>query len=196
MSWKDRTRRRASRQLDDGEHLSVPAAFSTSAELAHRYVVTQRNWYRHRSVNVRRLFRSFGVGAIILSSSVPVITFIQFDGFRLVITILGVAITALTALRTFFRWDEQWQVLKLADWHLTALLADWEAKMCVLDPASQGSLAAAGALTERLLTDAKDVVEREAVSFFAGVRWPDTGANERRDGATVPSGSEEQDGTA
>lgn len=182
----ERTSRRIDRP-DDGAEFSFGDRFPECAALGRRYVVQQRNWYRRRARNIRRLFRVFGVGVIVLGAALPVLAFLEFNGFRLVITIVAVAIGGLTALRSFFQWDKQWRVLKLADWELTALLAGWEADLCAL-PVSDGDGAGPAAFerTRALLEQTEEVVRREATSFFSEMRWPETEPSRATENRALP----------
>lgn len=174
MKLAERISRRIDRP-DDGAELSFDDRFPECAALGRRYVVQQRNWYRRRARNIRRLFRVFGGGVIVLGAALPVLAFLEFDGFRLVITIVSVAIGALTALRSFFQWDKQWRVLKIADWELTALLASWEADLCALAVGDENHAGpAAFERTQALLKETEEVVRRESTSFFSEMRWPET----------------------
>jgi hypothetical protein len=173
---ESRTKRLAARRLDDGSQLCVGDDYEEIAALVDRYVVHDRNWYRHRARVVRRWFRLFGVGVIVLSASLPVIAAVDFKDSQFVITLVSVLVAALTALRTFFQWDGQWRVLKVADWKLTALLGAWEADVCSLN----GQAPARTEVSKRtrlLLDEAGKVIDSEASSFFTAVTWPETGGS-------------------
>lgn len=174
LSW--RVRRRL-RRLDEGHPLSCAETFKDCSELAQRYVVRHRNWYRARALLVRRLFRFSGFAVIVLSAALPVVAFLDFSDSRFVITLLSVSIAALTALRTFFQWDLQWRVLKRADWKLTSLLSQWEIAMyrlsLELESGSTDCVSRAAARTQTLLKQASQVVDEEAEQFFGAVQWPE-----------------------
>jgi hypothetical protein len=160
--------------LDEGKELASEK-FPDGAELVKRYVVGHRNWYRKRAKWVRRFFRLSGGGVILLSGALPIVAFMGFAGNRLVITIVSVCIATLTALRSFFQWDLQWRVLKLADWKLTGLLSLWEAELWRLGSSQSGQRERLAAeATQQLFQDVNKVVQEEADTFFSGVQWPKT----------------------
>src|SRR4029450_8604299 len=97
-----RTKRVAARRLDDGSQLCVGDDYEEIAALVDRYVVHHRNWYRHRARVVRRWFRLFGVGVIVLSASLPVIAAVDSKDSQFVITLVSVLVAARPGLGTVF----------------------------------------------------------------------------------------------
>jgi hypothetical protein len=177
--WQNFAKKRALRQLDRGDPLACAEDFADCAELAKRYVVCHRNWYRQRAKWVRWFFRVSGGGVILLSAVLPIVAFLGFPHVRLVITVLSVCIATLTALRSFFQWDLQWRVLKQADWKITGLLASWEADICGLKshPSGQRDRLASEA-TKTLIDHVNAVVQDESTTFFRAVQWPKSGVHE------------------
>ncbi len=161
------------RRPDDGSAVCVDESrYPEPVALAKRYAIGPRNWYRRRARNVRWMFRLFGMGVILLSASLPIIAAVDFRDAPFVITVVSVGVAGLTALRTFFRWDDQWRLLKAADWKLTALIAVWEADVCAMESAGAASKRDAMRRTQLLLAEVKDVIDEEARSFFLGITWP------------------------
>jgi hypothetical protein len=164
---------KALRRPDDGSSLCVDEErYPEAVALARRYAVAPRNWYRWRARSVRWFFRGSGMGVIVLSGALPIIAAIKFRDSTLFITVVSVSVAALTALRTFFRWDDQWRLLKSADWKLTALIAVWEADVCALDAAGGESKRLVMNRTQKLLKEVKEIIDEEARSFFLGITWP------------------------
>jgi hypothetical protein len=167
-----------SAHLDDRLATCVSVEFTDAVALATRYVIRPRNWYRRRARNVRRLFRLFGVGVIVMSASLPIVAAIDFADSQVAITTLSVGVAGLTALRAFFHWDDQWRAAKTADWKLTSLLAQWEADLSGIEsPSSDEAKQRAQTLTKALLAAAADVIGTESTSFFSAVTWPQEQAN-------------------
>lgn len=120
-------------------------------------------------------FRVSGVVVIVLSISLPFLTTLRFSGQDAVVSLVALCIAAVSGLRGFFRWEEQWHLYRRQDLALTALLARWEINMikALRSTGADNQQTAAEAATDEVLRDAQSIGLGELNEFFEGVAWPD-----------------------
>jgi hypothetical protein len=107
-----------------------------------------------------------------------------------VISALAVCIAALTGIRNFYQWDNVWRVLKVADFELTFILAQWELELHEL--AENGDQEAARRQlhkkTMQLFSDTQAIVQNESKQYFGTLTWPDISSRSEQSGLLRPSG--------
>lgn len=150
-------------------------AFEGYWDLTRDNVTKYRNWYRRRARWVRYFFRGSGVVVILLSVSLPLVATADFADKDLVISVIGVVIAGLTAIRNFYQWDHVWRIVRVADFELTFVLADWELELAKLaekdDPEEASRLAFEK--TKALFADTQAIMKNEAKQYFGTLTWPD-----------------------
>jgi hypothetical protein len=139
-------------------------------------VVKTRDWYRGHAPWPMRWFRITGALLIILSVSVPFIAGQTADWKDTVLSLMTLAIAALTGLGAFFRWEYAWQSYRRTQYTLDRLLNMWEFKIVEARHQADPRRAIDMALrsTEQLLQDAASITGAETAEFFKQVQLAQT----------------------
>jgi hypothetical protein len=105
-----------------------------------------------------------------------------------VISALAVCIAALTGIRNFYQWDHVWRVLKVADFELTFIIAQWELEMHELpEDGDQGVRRQVHEKTMQLFSDTQAIVQNESKQYFGTLTWPDISSRSEHSGLLHPS---------
>ena len=76
-------------------------------------------------------------------------------------------IAALSSIRTFFRWDRVWRIMRAADYGLTFALDEWDLILKKLTREDHTEAEErAFEVTQKLITDAKEVILNEFKEYF------------------------------
>jgi hypothetical protein len=134
-------------------------------------------WYERHSFAPRIYFRIAGILTILFSVSLPAVAAIpsaKFDYKDIVLSVMSVAIAALTGLSSFFRWDNMWRRNKTAQMDLQRYVAKWEleitnARLLLPDDQKANHIYKA---TDDLLVNAATVISSESEGFFSGLQFP------------------------
>jgi hypothetical protein len=139
-------------------------------------VVNTRQWFKTHAPQQAYPFRIAGVLLILLSVSVPFIAAQTALWKDTVLSIMTLAIAALTGLSAFFRWEYAWQSYRQTQYALDRMLNMWEFKIVEArhqaDP--QRAIDMALRSTEQLLTDAANITSSETAEYFKHVQMPQT----------------------
>lgn len=142
------------------------------AAAVEEYLDRQRSFYHARASWHRRFYRSSGILVILVGAALPLLTTLSYSYKDLVVSILGVSIAALTALRAFYRWDQSWVLLRATERAITGAWWDYHAKVSDLtadDPATRQQRNEAARELARLIVELQ---EQEAESFFKDMAFP------------------------
>jgi hypothetical protein len=121
----------------------------------------------------RGWFRLTGVLTVLFSVSLPALTAVNFSGRNVVISVLAVAVAALSGLRAFYQWDQSWQLYRSQELALVALLTRWQmAMMRIVKSAAPDADDQAYTLTLDILNEAYESGRAELSDFFSGMAWP------------------------
>jgi hypothetical protein len=135
------------------------------------YLFRLRAFYNSRASWHRRLYRFSGVTVILAGAAIPLVVSLSYVYKDLIVSLIGVAIAALTALRAFYRWDQSWVLLRSTERTITGAWWDYHAKISTL-PDGDGGLAdrhaAACALAQLLVQVRQD----EQELFFKDMKFP------------------------
>ncbi len=145
--------------------------------LKRKYVDNPTDARWKQAERARRAFRICGVVIIVCSVSIPFVSAVSVDAFPLkhtVLSLLGLAIAALTSLTAFFSWSEEWRfqrdthralVHRISIWLLklveASAMEDYEAAKKAAIVATQELLDATGTHLASLWTE-----------YFKGVKQP------------------------
>lgn len=139
---------------------------------AKAYALRLRTFYDSRARWHRRFYRFSGIMIILGGSSLPVISTRNVAAKDLVVSLIGVAIAALTALRSFYRWDESWVLLRKTEIEISEIYFIWKAKYDQAF-ASSGELSPElYRMTEEMVTALMKTRRDEANSFFRNLSFP------------------------
>lgn len=154
------------------EMLPDPDTLGGYPKAVETYLFRLRYFYHSRASWHRRFFRFSGITVVLIGAFLPLLTTMSYAGKDLVVSLLGVVIAALTALRAFYRWDQSWILLRGTERNITGAWWDYQARVTAIrsdgaDAASERH-EAARALAELLL----DIRQEEADFFFKELRFP------------------------
>jgi hypothetical protein len=144
-------------------------------------VLELRDRYRERAGWNRRFFRGTGVVIIAMASALPVLASFSYRGKDVLVAVIGALIAFLTALRSFYQWDQLWALLRKSDLDITHLLDKWRLDVQAkanLPPQQQ--MVEIRKLGEDLQESVEEIRRRESQIYFSMLRP-----------AAVPSGSKE-----
>lgn len=123
--------------------------------------------YHSRASWHRRFYRVSGTLVILIGAGLPLVATQSYPHKDLIVSILGVAMAALTALRGFYRWDLSWMLLRGTERTITGVWWDYHAQIGKSDDDGDRHEAACW-LAERLL----EIRAQEAESFFKDMQFP------------------------
>jgi len=160
----------------DGVQAKVIERFPECADLVQRRLFPLRERYRKRARLYRLWYRGTGALVILLSVSLPLVAnSAPFDYQILILSAISLAIAGITGLRSFFQWDQMWQLLRTAELVLRGLLLKWELDLSRFahqrdDDSARGR---AFARTEKLLEDLRDITKTEIETISGATNWPE-----------------------
>jgi hypothetical protein len=150
-----------------------PKSVEALIEEVERVVETRRDTYRRRATWHARFFRATGISVIAIATALPVLASLSYDGKTVTVAVAGALVAFLTALRSFYQWDQLWALLRQCDLDLTHLLEQWK-----LDVAATAGLpeterrTQVHALATNLLEQAETLRRAESLSYFGMLRFP------------------------
>lgn len=149
------------------------------AKAVEEYALRLRGFYNSRAIWHRRFFRLSGIMVILVGAGLPVLASLDYAGKTLVVSIAGMTVAGLTALRAFYRWDHSWILLRSTEIALTAAWWEWRSRLrtAVEDEDEPARAAAVDEAAREFARQLVEIRRREAESFFADLSFPigDTG---------------------
>ncbi|GLY70319.1 SLATT domain-containing protein [Amycolatopsis taiwanensis] len=143
------------------------------AKLVDRELRTHRDRCRRLAYRHRIWFRTSGMAVIVFSIALPAVTNIDIPARNVLITTLASLIAGLSALRAFYLWDRRWRLYRSQDTAMTALLTRWELGVIRISGAAPPDAAErVHELTEKVLEEARELVNAQYDEFFATIAWP------------------------
>ena len=109
---------------------------------------------------------------IVGGSALPVVTTRNLANKDLIVSLIGVAISALTALRSFYRWDESWILLRKTEIEISGIYFDWRVKYDQESSSSNGPSGKLYEITSEMVTALAKARNNEANSFFKNLSFP------------------------
>jgi Protein of unknown function (DUF4231) len=143
---------------------------------AEQYVRGVRHSYDVRAHGHRRYYRVSGVVVILSGASLPLLTTLNFSHKDLTISLVGILVSAVTALRGFYRWDQMWPLLRATEFSVSA--SYWKWRGAVGDSAGTTDKAAAdkqNTATMEMLKEIAEIRHTESSSFFKDLPFPHKG---------------------
>jgi hypothetical protein len=148
------------------------------AEAVESYLLRLRSFYNSRAIWHRRFYRLSGILVILVGATLPLAASLDYAGKELLVSLLGVAVVVITALRAFYRWDQSWILLRGTEMAITTAWWDYCA---ALDEAAEGAdeqarLAGRRDAARTLIRALNEIRRRESESFFRDISFPGEGA--------------------
>jgi hypothetical protein len=145
---------------------SSPAYLATAEEFARQV----RNAYDKRANSHRVYYRVSGISVIVTGASLPLLTTLNYPQKSLAISLVGVFVSAVTALRAFYRWDHMWALLRVTEVLVTKAYWEWRSRVGDSpDSASDATASGSREATTRLLSEIERIRRNEATTFFREV---------------------------
>jgi hypothetical protein len=88
---------------------------------------------------------------------------------------VGIFVSAVTALRAFYRWDHTWALLRVAEFSVSKAYWKWRSAVGahVADGGDAKELASQREAANTLLREVYEIRDSEALSFFKDLPFPD-----------------------
>ncbi|MDH2387790.1 DUF4231 domain-containing protein [Streptomyces sp. HNM0663] len=137
---------------------------------AERYVQRLRRFYDVRARWHRRGYRLTGIVVILVGALLPFLATAEYAHKESVLALAGVTISVVTALRSFFRFDQSWVLLRNAEIAITEEYLGWK-----LQRRCDGEQPAAAA--RRLIEAVVRIRRDEAGEYFKELPSPQPGVD-------------------
>jgi hypothetical protein len=143
-------------------------------ELQTLYIGTRIEWYRAHTAGPRFWFRWAGIITIVFSVTLPALAAATFLHKELALSVMSIAIAALTGLSSFYKWERTWRANSTAQITLEQHVAKWELELTnarvLISPQDRATHVYKA--TSDLITNAGNVVTSESEGFFSGLSFP------------------------
>ncbi|MGW3498954.1 DUF4231 domain-containing protein, partial [Streptomyces sp. NPDC001020] len=91
-----------------------------------RYVQRLRHFYDARARWHRRGYRASGIVVIAVGALLPLVATSQFPHKELTLSLVGVTVSVITALRSFYRFDQSWILLRNTEIAISHAYLEWK----------------------------------------------------------------------
>jgi ABC-type multidrug transport system fused ATPase/permease subunit len=146
-------------------------------EEVERTVSQRRDAYRKRARWHAWFFRASGIAVIAIASALPVLASLSYAGKTVTVPIAGALVAFLTALRSFYQWDQLWGLLRQSDLDISYLLEKWKLDIAATAGLpEQERLSKVHSLATKLMEQTEAIRRAESQSYFAALRFPQGGA--------------------
>jgi hypothetical protein len=156
-----------------------PSVTHDPAELGYartieRYLLELRAFYHWRATWQRLFYRASGILVVLVGAALPLLTALSYAHKQLVVSLAGVVVAAVTALRAFYRWDQAWILLRNTERTITGAWWEYQARLDTIPPDRDETTArrerheAARALAALLV----QIRQEEADVFFKDMAFP------------------------
>ncbi|MFD4761178.1 DUF4231 domain-containing protein [Streptomyces sp. NPDC058439] len=122
-----------------------------------RYAQQLRYFYDVRARWHRRGHRLSGIAVIITGALLPLLATSQFAHKELILSLVGVSISAVTALRSFYRFDQSWILLRNTEIAISHAYLKWK-------------IARLGAAGEPYSPEHRETDTRALIDVIMGIR--------------------------
>lgn len=151
------------------DRLPDPNAEGGYPKAVEDYLVRLRAFYGTRAAWHRRFYRFSGILVIMVGAGLPLLTTLSYPDKDLVVSLVGVLIAVLTALRAFYQWDQNWVLLRGTERTITLAWWEYQAKVATSPPPSEAERHEAARQLVALLAETR---KQEAEFFFKDMRFP------------------------
>jgi hypothetical protein len=141
----------------------LPDPKENFAAFAEEYVLRIRAFYDSRARWHRKFYRASGILVIVAGASLPVLATTQYPHKDFIVSCVGAAVAAVTALRAFYRWDQGWVLLRQTEFAIDDAYSEWKGSLT--HPANQND-------AKELLMKIIEIRRGEAASFFKDMTFP------------------------
>jgi hypothetical protein len=132
-------------------------------------------YYKDRAPKRRLAFRASGFLLLVLSVSLPFLTWVSPNNYQaLVASTLSWLIALVAAASSFFNWQRAWQGYTQTQLTLQFLLTEWELKTAEARSAKidEEGVTILRAALNKIVTGVTEAVSQETAQYFEGVHVP------------------------
>lgn len=151
--------------LPDPRSLGYLAAVET-------YALRLRSFYDARATWHRRFFRLSGITVIVVGTGLPLLVTLDYVGRNVIVSVAGVVVAGITALRAFYRWDQSWILLRDTERAITAAWWEWHSQLDAIDSGEDAPSPAQREITRKFAQNLIEIRKHEAERFFADIAFP------------------------
>lgn len=138
--------------------------FMTAVE---KYVIRTRDFYDARARWHRRFYRLSTVLIIVIGALLPLAAGLDYSYKEVLLGISGVTIAALTALRSFYHWDQFWVLNRNTEMVITRSYLVWKASTIHQpEPGDDAAIEERKKVALELVDHIVKIRENEAGAFF------------------------------
>lgn len=157
------------KDLPDPAEVGFPAA-------AEAYVLRVRDFYDARAWWNRRLYRLSGILVILVGATLPMLSALDYAYKEVTVSLAGVVIAVVTSLRTFYRWDQSWVLLRNTEIVLSNAYLAWKGSAEeTMEATDERQRLARNQAAIALITKVSTIRQGEAESFFKDLSYPQPG---------------------
>jgi hypothetical protein len=154
--------------------LTLTQVIESARAIKKEFVDPRISFYKSYIAAPRILFRTAGVATILLSATLPALALANFRGKEWALSIVSIAVAALTGLSSFYRWERMWRGYSSASVSLEQFVAKWELELTnarlILGPHER--VKHVYQATNDLLSGTSAVVSSESEGFFSALAFP------------------------
>jgi hypothetical protein len=163
------------------------AAMQTVKAIKKQYVDPRVDFYKNHTKTPRVLFRVSGITTILCGATLPALAAGNFDNKNLallgltiainktvVVSILSIAIAALTGIASFFHWESTWRGSSTTQVAIEQFCAKWELELLNAEVrlAPETRIGHIYLATDDLLANVEAAISAETEGFFSNLRFP------------------------
>lgn len=165
--------------IEDTWNPIINKEFPEYSDFMARFVRRHRDRCRLLATQNRVLYRYTGILTILLGVLVPFLSASAFSESKTVLSLASLSLAAITGLRTFYNWEQRWQIYRTQDFALTIMVLEWELQVLeVIRTGGSDASARVEAITQSAARKAGSLIESEMSAFFNTISWPEaTGSN-------------------
>jgi hypothetical protein len=142
-------------------------------DAADRYARRLQAFYNTRAIWHRRFYRLGGAVVILTGAGLPLLATLDYAGKALVVSLAGTALSVLSGLHAFYRWDQSWVLLRRTEHKITSAYWEWRTAL----PSDGDADGESTRLTREFLGTLAVIRVDEARSFFDKLPSPTAGAS-------------------
>jgi Protein of unknown function (DUF4231) len=142
-------------------------SYSDFMAAVEKYVLRTRDFYDARARWHRRFYRLSTVLIILIGAILPLAVGLDYSGKEVVLGISGVTLAALTALRSFYHWDQFWVLNRNTEMLITRRYLIWKASIIhQTEPGDDAAIEEHKKVALELVDHIVKIRENEAGAFF------------------------------
>jgi hypothetical protein len=152
-------------EMPDLNSAGFLAAIETYARHLRAIYSARANWHR-------RLYRLSGILVILVGSGLPMLISLDYAGKTAIVSTAGMLVAVATGLRSFYRWDQSWVLLRSTEMAITEALLDWHTRKGTLGADDDTPAEEQREIARQFAQKLTDIRMNEARSYFKDMWFP------------------------